>query len=84
MWKPTGRHFTLYASSPLTRILEPIDEPVELTASVSSNANLTLESSPSSLAVIQQLRQFCDGGLEVTFRQHSCHIRNMDKVDLLQ
>nr|GEW63945.1 hypothetical protein [Tanacetum cinerariifolium] len=33
MWKPTGRHFTLYASSPLTRILEPIDEPVELTPS---------------------------------------------------
>lgn len=28
--------------------------------------------------------QFCDGGLEVAFRQHSCHIRNMDKVDLLQ
>nr|GEY35208.1 integrase, catalytic region, zinc finger, CCHC-type, peptidase aspartic, catalytic [Tanacetum cinerariifolium] len=23
--------------------------------------------------------QFCDGGLEVTFRQHTCHIRNMDK-----
>nr|GEU59494.1 hypothetical protein [Tanacetum cinerariifolium] len=28
--------------------------------------------------------QFCDGGLEVAFRQHSCHIRNLDKVDLLQ
>nr|GFB23836.1 hypothetical protein [Tanacetum cinerariifolium] len=55
MWKPIGRHFTLYASSPLTRILEPIDEPVELTPSVSSNANLTIESSSSSLAVIQQL-----------------------------
>ncbi|GJZ58429.1 retrovirus-related pol polyprotein from transposon TNT 1-94 [Tanacetum coccineum] len=27
--------------------------------------------------------QFCDGGLEVAFRQHTCHIRNMDKVDLL-
>nr|GFA61648.1 copia protein [Tanacetum cinerariifolium] len=53
MWKPTGRHFTLYASSPLTRILEPIDEPVELTPSVSSNANLTIESSLSSLAVVQ-------------------------------
>nr|GFB51136.1 copia protein [Tanacetum cinerariifolium] len=31
MWKPTGRHFTLYASSPLTRTLEPTVEPVELT-----------------------------------------------------
>nr|GFA65767.1 integrase, catalytic region, zinc finger, CCHC-type, peptidase aspartic, catalytic [Tanacetum cinerariifolium] len=28
--------------------------------------------------------QFCDGGLEVAFRQHTCHIRNMYKVDLLQ
>nr|GEY53900.1 copia protein [Tanacetum cinerariifolium] len=28
--------------------------------------------------------QFCDGRLEVAFRQHSCHIRNLDKVDLLQ
>nr|GFB38942.1 integrase, catalytic region, zinc finger, CCHC-type, peptidase aspartic, catalytic [Tanacetum cinerariifolium] len=28
--------------------------------------------------------QSCDGGIEVAFRQHTCHIRNMDKVDLLQ
>nr|GFA17547.1 integrase, catalytic region, zinc finger, CCHC-type, peptidase aspartic, catalytic [Tanacetum cinerariifolium] len=28
--------------------------------------------------------QFCDGGLEVAFRHHTCHIQNMDKVDLLQ
>ncbi|GJU00154.1 integrase, catalytic region, zinc finger, CCHC-type containing protein [Tanacetum coccineum] len=27
--------------------------------------------------------QFCDRGLEVAFRQHSCHIRNYDTVDLL-
>ncbi|GKF20041.1 hypothetical protein Tco_0068679, partial [Tanacetum coccineum] len=27
--------------------------------------------------------QFCDGGLEVAFRQYSCHIRNYDMVDLL-
>ncbi|GJV33378.1 retrovirus-related pol polyprotein from transposon TNT 1-94 [Tanacetum coccineum] len=27
--------------------------------------------------------QFCDGGLQVAFRQHSCHIRNYDMVDLL-
>ncbi|GJU65292.1 hypothetical protein Tco_1247127 [Tanacetum coccineum] len=27
--------------------------------------------------------QFYDGGLEVAFRQHSCHIRNYDMVDLL-
>nr|GFD10398.1 integrase, catalytic region, zinc finger, CCHC-type, peptidase aspartic, catalytic [Tanacetum cinerariifolium] len=28
--------------------------------------------------------RFCDRGLEVASRQHTCHIRNMDKVDLLQ
>ena len=28
--------------------------------------------------------QFCDAGLEVTFRQHTCHIRNNDMVELLQ
>nr|GEY05241.1 reverse transcriptase domain-containing protein [Tanacetum cinerariifolium] len=28
--------------------------------------------------------QFCDGGLKVAFRQHTCHIRNNDMVDLLQ
>ncbi|GJW43082.1 integrase, catalytic region, zinc finger, CCHC-type containing protein [Tanacetum coccineum] len=28
--------------------------------------------------------QFCDGGLEVAFRQHSCHIRNYDMMDLLR
>ncbi|GJW73265.1 hypothetical protein Tco_0132635 [Tanacetum coccineum] len=30
-WKPTGRHFTLYDNCPLTRIMEPIVEPLELT-----------------------------------------------------
>nr|GFC97853.1 retrovirus-related Pol polyprotein from transposon TNT 1-94 [Tanacetum cinerariifolium]GFC97877.1 retrovirus-related Pol polyprotein from transposon TNT 1-94 [Tanacetum cinerariifolium] len=27
--------------------------------------------------------QFCDSDLEVTFRQHTCFIRNLDGVDLL-
>ncbi|GJS01081.1 hypothetical protein Tco_0317589 [Tanacetum coccineum] len=30
-WKPTGRHFALYDNCPLTRIMEPIVEPLELT-----------------------------------------------------
>ncbi|GJS60211.1 hypothetical protein Tco_0654995 [Tanacetum coccineum] len=29
-WKPTGRHFSLYAMYPLTRIMEPTDMPIEL------------------------------------------------------
>nr|GEX33691.1 retrovirus-related Pol polyprotein from transposon TNT 1-94 [Tanacetum cinerariifolium] len=28
--------------------------------------------------------QFCDAGLEVAFRKHTCYIRNEDKVDLLK
>nr|GFA50802.1 integrase, catalytic region, zinc finger, CCHC-type, peptidase aspartic, catalytic [Tanacetum cinerariifolium] len=28
--------------------------------------------------------QFCDAGLEVAFRQHSCHIRNKDMAELMQ
>ena len=27
-WKPTGRTFSLYDSYPLTRIVEPLDEPL--------------------------------------------------------
>nr|GEV77020.1 uncharacterized mitochondrial protein AtMg00810-like [Tanacetum cinerariifolium] len=47
---------------PLTTILEPIDEPVELTPSVSSNANLTIESSPGPLAVVQIVLWDLDSG----------------------
>ena len=28
--------------------------------------------------------QFCDVGLEVAFRQHLCHIRDKDMVELMQ
>ncbi|GKF00025.1 hypothetical protein Tco_0023375 [Tanacetum coccineum] len=41
-WKPTGRHFTLYDKYPLTRIAEPIVEPLELTPSVSSSSKVTM------------------------------------------
>nr|GEW25206.1 hypothetical protein [Tanacetum cinerariifolium] len=44
-WKPTGRHFTLYDEYPLTRIVEPIVEPLELTSCVSSNSKVTMISS---------------------------------------
>ncbi|GJS18593.1 hypothetical protein Tco_0413065 [Tanacetum coccineum] len=40
-WKPTGRHFALYDNCPLTRIMEPIVEPLELTPSVSSSSKVT-------------------------------------------
>ncbi|GJS14850.1 hypothetical protein Tco_0409322 [Tanacetum coccineum] len=41
-WKPTGRHFTLYDKYPLTRIAEPIVEPLELTPCVSSSSKVTM------------------------------------------
>nr|GFB96437.1 hypothetical protein [Tanacetum cinerariifolium] len=41
-WMPTGRHFTLYDSYPLTRILDPMEEPLELSSSVSSSSNVTM------------------------------------------
>ncbi|GJR76417.1 putative reverse transcriptase domain-containing protein [Tanacetum coccineum] len=40
--KPTGRHFALYDNCPLTRIMEPIVEPLELTPSVSSSSKVTM------------------------------------------
>nr|GEW42951.1 hypothetical protein [Tanacetum cinerariifolium] len=41
-WKPIGRRFTLYGEYPLTRIVEPIVEPLELTPCVSSNSKVTI------------------------------------------
>nr|GEW06301.1 hypothetical protein [Tanacetum cinerariifolium] len=41
-WMPTRRHFTLYDSYPLTRILDPMEEPLELSSSVSSSSNVTM------------------------------------------
>ncbi|GJS96550.1 hypothetical protein Tco_0803518 [Tanacetum coccineum] len=41
-WKPTGRHFALYDNCPLTRIMEPNVEPLELTPSVSSSSKVTM------------------------------------------
>ncbi|GJR59499.1 zinc finger, CCHC-type containing protein [Tanacetum coccineum] len=41
-WKPTGRHFALYDNCPLTRIMEPIVEPLELTPSVSSSSKVSM------------------------------------------
>nr|GFB09257.1 hypothetical protein [Tanacetum cinerariifolium] len=42
IWKPTGRPFTLYDSYPLTRILEPTVEPIELSPSVSSSTKIPM------------------------------------------
>nr|GEW54936.1 hypothetical protein [Tanacetum cinerariifolium] len=41
-WKPTGQLFTLYDEYPLTRIVEPLVEPLELTLCISSNSKVTM------------------------------------------
>ncbi|GJS45903.1 hypothetical protein Tco_0596024 [Tanacetum coccineum] len=41
-WKPTGRHFALYDNCPLTRIMEPIVEPLALTPSVSYSSKVSM------------------------------------------
>ncbi|GKF60813.1 hypothetical protein Tco_0177599, partial [Tanacetum coccineum] len=41
-WRPTGRYFTLHDNCPLTRIMEPIVEPLELTPNVSSSSKVTM------------------------------------------
>ncbi|GKF21226.1 hypothetical protein Tco_0069864, partial [Tanacetum coccineum] len=41
-WRPTGRHFGLFDTCPLTRIVEPIVEPLELTPSVGSSSKVTM------------------------------------------
>ncbi|GJZ61640.1 hypothetical protein Tco_0617777 [Tanacetum coccineum] len=47
---------------------------------LSSLESLMLKDSSTNLFLVGQ---YCDGGLEVAFRQHSCsHIRNYDMVDL--
>nr|GEV16964.1 hypothetical protein [Tanacetum cinerariifolium] len=38
-WKPTGRTFSLYATYPLARIVEPLTEPLDQTQSVSPSTN---------------------------------------------
>ncbi|GKE88755.1 hypothetical protein Tco_1566230 [Tanacetum coccineum] len=41
-WKPTRWHVALYDNCPLTRIMEPIVDPLELTPGVSSSSKVTM------------------------------------------
>ncbi|GKA46066.1 reverse transcriptase domain-containing protein [Tanacetum coccineum] len=50
-WKPTGRYFALYDNCPLTRIMEPIVEPLELTPSVSSSLSNDLMDDEKEMVV---------------------------------
>ncbi|GJT51055.1 retrovirus-related pol polyprotein from transposon TNT 1-94 [Tanacetum coccineum] len=56
-WKPTGRYFALYDNCPLTRIMEPIVEPLELTPSVSSSSKVTMISRSKGRTVVDSIAE---------------------------
>ncbi|GJS62413.1 putative ribonuclease H-like domain-containing protein [Tanacetum coccineum] len=56
-WKPTGRHFALYDNCPLTRIVEPIVEPLELTPSVSSSSKVSMISRSKGRTVADSIAE---------------------------
>ncbi|GJT26759.1 hypothetical protein Tco_0907034 [Tanacetum coccineum] len=56
---------------------------LELEAEISKQKQLITESEKRS-KIVSIVGTICDGGLEVAFRQHSCHIRIYDMVDLLK
>nr|GEX88456.1 hypothetical protein [Tanacetum cinerariifolium] len=89
-WKPTGRIFTLGDTCPLTRITKPEAVPLGKSRSITTSAptscswDMTGDRSKLINFVEKFIGQFCDAGLEVAFRKHTCYIRNEDKVDLLK
>ncbi|GJT12376.1 hypothetical protein Tco_0859418 [Tanacetum coccineum] len=56
-WRPTGRHFGLFDTCPLTRIVEPIVEPLELTPSVSSSSKVTMISRSQGRTVADSIAE---------------------------
>nr|GEX83158.1 hypothetical protein [Tanacetum cinerariifolium] len=64
MWKPTEQHFTLYDSYPLTRILEPTIEPIELSLSVSSSTKIPMLSMFIAVTL----------GMESWFQRNPCYV----------
>ncbi|GKD71955.1 hypothetical protein Tco_1326045, partial [Tanacetum coccineum] len=56
-WKPTGRLFALYDNCPLTRIMEPIVEPLELTLRVSSSSKVTMISRSKGRTVADSIAE---------------------------
>nr|GEW65671.1 Gag-Pol polyprotein [Tanacetum cinerariifolium] len=67
MWKPTGWHFTLYDSYPLTRILEPTVEHIELSPSVSSSTKIPMLSKFVTVTL----------GMESWFQRNPCYVKKI-------
>nr|GFA05609.1 hypothetical protein [Tanacetum cinerariifolium] len=83
-WKPTGRQFILCDIYGPKKSKAPTAKPLELSSSVSYSSHINVISRVYYVEGLSHnlfpVGQFCDGGLEVVFRQHTCHIRNMDKL----
>ncbi|GKC98262.1 hypothetical protein Tco_1168537 [Tanacetum coccineum] len=67
-WRPTGRHFALFDTCPLTRIMEPIVEPLELTPSVSSSSKVTMISRSKGRTVTDSIAERLTRPIAYTFK----------------
>ncbi|GJY64567.1 uncharacterized mitochondrial protein-like protein [Tanacetum coccineum] len=77
-WKPTGRHFALYDNCPLTRIMKPIVEPLELTPSVSYSSKVTMISRSFGCTVADYIAERLKRPTAYKFRQIAVSLLSRD------
>nr|GEV78660.1 retrovirus-related Pol polyprotein from transposon TNT 1-94 [Tanacetum cinerariifolium] len=80
-WKPTGRQCILCDIYGPKKSKAPIAKPLELSSSGISSSPITVLSRSLGYPFTGHVCVFAGGS---DFSMHTCHIRNMDKVDLLQ
>ncbi|GJV55992.1 integrase, catalytic region, zinc finger, CCHC-type containing protein [Tanacetum coccineum] len=71
-WRPTGKNFALGEMCPLTKL------------SVNPTEIKDLKFQTLHHRLFSNTGQFCDSDLEIAFRKHSCFVRDLNGVDLLQ
>ncbi|GJT93994.1 retrovirus-related pol polyprotein from transposon TNT 1-94 [Tanacetum coccineum] len=85
-WRPTGKKFALGEHCPLTKLLvkchtgRPLVSGLRLFKTYDEKSFKAQELRKK----VHRDRQFCDSDLEITFRKHSCFVRDMNGVDLLK
>ncbi|GJU47071.1 hypothetical protein Tco_1204337 [Tanacetum coccineum] len=82
-WKPTGRYFALYDNCPLTRIMEPIVEPLELTPSVSSSSKVTMISRSKGHTVADSIGERLKQPTAYNFKTDCMILRNAEERDVV-
>ncbi|GJS04650.1 hypothetical protein Tco_0321158 [Tanacetum coccineum] len=89
-WQPTGRKFTLEEQCPLTRTPIEIGDPMYQTLHTHLFSNAGRTDCPVGILYGRtgtqsfSVRQFFDSDLEVTFRKHSCYVRDVNGVNLIK